>query len=166
MTSKVYYLPETKTQFLASGGDVVLTLTSLGASTGRQSAQLDRGVETSGHPAAFRWRFWCKFATTPVLDESVDLYIKTSDGTHADNDDGTGDAAVSSVNKLLNLYQLGSMVVDETSSTPEFSSSGLILIPWRYVQVVVWNRTADAFSATAGDHGFYLEEIPYQGQDT
>lgn len=166
MTSKAYYLPETKTQFLASGGDVVHTLTSLGASAGRQSAQLDRGVETSGHPAVFRWRFWCKFATTPVVGETIDLYLKTSDGTHLDNDDGTGDIAVSAADKLKNLQYIGSLVVDEASSTPEFSASGYCMCSWRYIHAVVWNGTADALSATAADHGFYLEEIPYQGQDT
>jgi len=165
-TSKLYYLPETKTQFLASGGDVTHTLTSLAAGAGRQSAQLDRGAETTGHPFLFRWRFWCQFATAPVVDESIDIYIKTSDGTHLDNDDGTGDIALSAENKLKNLHYIGSMIVDEASATPEFSASGTFECYERYLNVVVWNDTADALSATAAEHGFYIEEVPHQGQAT
>ena len=163
-TSKAYYLPETKHEFLASGGDVVLTLTSLGAGAGRQSADLDLGA--SAQPFMFRWRAWVKFAIAPVVGETIDLYLKTNDGTHYDNDDGTGDAAVSAEDKLKNLHFLGSIVVDEASATPEFSASGTIAIYERYLQVVVWNATANALSATAADHGVYLEEIPQQGQAT
>ena len=163
-TSKAYYLPETKHEFLASGGDVTFTLTSLAASAGRQSAQLDLGA--SAQPFMFRWRAWVKFATTPVVGESIDIYIKTSDGTHLDNDDGTGDAAVSAEDKLKNLRYVGSIIVDEASSTPEFSASGTVAIYERYVQLVIWNATADALSATAADNGAYLEEIPLQGQAT
>lgn len=163
-TSKAYYLPETKHDFLDSGGDVVITLASLGAGAGRQSADLDLGA--SAQPFMFRWRAWVKFATAPVVGETVDIYIKTNDGTHYDNDDGTGDAAVSAEDKLKNLHFLGSIVVDEASATPEFSASGTVTIFERYVQLVFWNATADALSATAADNGAYLEEIPLQGQAT
>ena len=164
MTSKAYYLPETKHDFLDTGGDVVLTLTSLASDAGRQSAQLDLGA--NAQPFMFRWRAWVKFATAPVVGESVNIYLKTSDGTHLDNDDGTGDIAVSAEDKLKNLRYIGSIVVDEASATPEFSASGTVAIYERYVHLVFWNATADALSATAADHGAYLEEIPLQGQDT
>jgi len=161
-TSKAYYLPETKSTFLASAGTVVHTLTSLGTLAGRQSAQLDFG---SGAVAfMFRWRAWVKFATAPVVGEVIDYYIKTSDGTHLDNDDGTGDAAVSDIDKLKNLRYIGSITVDEASNTPEFSASGTVAIFEQIVQIVAWNATADALSSTASDMGFYLEEIPMQGQ--
>ena len=163
-TSKAYILPETKYNFLDSGGDVVITLASLGADSGRQSAQLDLGA--GAQPFMFRWRAWVKFATIPVVDESIEIYIKTSDNTHFDNDDGSGDAAVSAENKLKNLRWIGSIVVDEASATPEFSASGKVAIYERYVQLVIWNGTADALSATAADNGAYLEEIPLQGQAT
>lgn len=164
MTSKSYILPETKHTFRNTGGSAALTLTSLGAGAGRQSAQLDLG--TAAQPFMFRWRFFMKFATAPVVDETIRLYLKTSDGTHLDNDDGTGDIAVSAEDKLKNLRYIGKLTVDEASSTPEFSCSGQIAIFDRYVHIVVWNATADAFSATAADHGFDLEEIPFQGQAT
>ena len=163
-TSKLYYLPETKHEFLAAAGDVVFTQTSQGAGVGKQSAQLDLG--TGVQPAFFRWRAWMKFATAPVVGETIDYYLKTSDGTHLDNDDGTGDIAVSAEDKLLNLRYIGSITVDEASLTPEFSGSGVISIYDRYANIVCWNASADAFSATSTDHGFSLEEITPQGQAT
>lgn len=164
MTSKAYLLTETAIEFKSSGGDVVFTPTSLASLAGRQSAQLDRGA--SARAATFIWRAYCKFGTTPVVGEDLRIYIKTSDGTHLDNDDGTGDIAVSSKDKLNNLTYIGSVVVDEASATPEFSKSGDIFISARYIHVVWWNATADALSSTAADHGFNLEPYSIQGQDT
>ena len=164
MTSKAYILPETKHTFLSSTGTVVHTLTSLASLGGRQSARLDLG--SGAQPFLFRWRAWCKFATTPVVGEVVDIYLITSDGTHPDNDDGTGDIALSSADKLKNLQFLGSIKVDEPSTTAEMVASGVVAIYERYVHVVWYNRTSDAFSATPLDMGTYLEEIPMQGQDT
>lgn len=147
----------TSVSFKASGGDVAMTLTSLAASAGRQSAQWDRGASDLDY--LYEWRAYIKFATTPVVGETYDLYLKTSDGTHLDNDDGTGDIAVSSSDKLKNLQQIGSITVDEASSTPEFSASGRVSIGARYVHLVAWNATADALSSTATDHGIILTPI-------
>lgn len=166
MPNKIYTNPETAKTFRASGGDVAITLTSLGAGAGRQSAQLDLG--TTARSNLFSWRFWVKFATQPVVGEAILLFIKTSDGTHIDNDDGTGDIDVSAEDKLRNLTYIGSLIVDEATASPstvEFSASGgPIEILGRYVQLVVWNGTADALSGTAGDHGFDLQPIPLEVQ--
>ena len=165
MTSKSYVSPETAITFRASGGDVALTLTSLGSSAGRQSAEHDLGA--SARADRYEWRAWVKFATTPVVGELVKLFLKTSDGTHDDNDDGATDAAVSAEDKLRNLRYIGAIEVDEASTTPEFSASGVIHdLTSRYIQIVFWDETADGLSATAGDHGFDLTPIPPQGQDT
>jgi len=164
MTAKAYLLPESSIEFLASGGDVVLTLTSLAAANGRQSAQHDFG--TSAHVATFEWRAFVQFATNPVVGEAISIYLKTSDGTHIDNDDGTGDAAVSAEDKLKNLTYLGAITVDEASATPEFSASGRVTIAARYLQIVFWNGTADALSSTASEHGLILHEKTWQAQDT
>jgi len=164
MTSKVYVLQETPIEFLASGGDVTFTMTSLGVDAGRQSDQHYFGA--AARAFMFEWRFFCKFATTPIVNHVVGLYLKTSDGTHADNDDGTTDAALSHEDKLKNLTFLGELIVDEASSTPEFSTSGVISIASPYIQVVVWNGTDELFTATAADHGFILTPVTLQAQDT
>jgi hypothetical protein len=162
VTSKIYGLIESDITWLASGGSAVFTPTSLAASTGRQGALYDFG--TSAAPRIFTWRAWVKFATTPVVGETIDIYLKTSDGSHPDNDDGTGDAAVSAEDKLKNLIRIGSITVDEASTTPEFAASGEIAIYHRYGAPVFWNATVDALSSTAADHGFKLTEVPAQAQ--
>jgi hypothetical protein len=164
MTSKAYILPGTTTTFRDSAGDVTLTLASLASAAGRQSAQHDLG--SGARAFTYNWRAFVKFATAPVVGETVNIYLKTSDGTNADNDDGTGDLAVSAEDKLKNLTWIGSIVVDEASTTAPMVASGTIAIYHRYVQVVFWNATADGLSSTAADNGFDLEPIPMQGQDT
>lgn len=154
----------TSLEFKSSGGDAALTLTSLATNTGRQSAEYDRGV--GNLDLLYEWRAYCKFATTPVVGQLVDIYIKTSDGTHDDNDDGNTDAALSAEDKLRNLRRVGSIVVDETSSTPEFSASGVCNISARYIQVVVFNDTQDSLSSTATDHGVILTPIIAQDDGT
>lgn len=140
-----------------SSSTETLTLTSLASDAGRQSAEHDRG--TGDLDMLYEWRAWCKFATAPVVGETVDIYLKTSDGTHDDNDDGATDAALSAEDKLKNLQYMGSITVDEASATPEFSASGTVSITARYIQVVVENSTADALSSTAADHGVSLTPI-------
>ena len=171
MTSKVYQIGETDISWLASGGTETFTLTSLAAGAGRQGARHDFGAITTARAHLFDWWFFMKFATAPVVGEQVDIYWKGyhQGGTHAMNDDGNTDAAVSAEDKLRNLIYLGSLIVDEASSTPEFSTGNQgdpIWLPHRYGMPVVWNATADAFSGTAADHGFILTPVVPQAQAT
>ena len=163
-TSKAYLLPETAIDWLSTGGDELLTLTSIAAGAGRQGALHDFG--TSARSPEFAWRAWVKFATTPVVGERVKIYWKSSDGTRPDNDDGTGDIALSSEDKLKNLMFLGSITVDEASTSVLFVDSGDIYLPHRHGCPVFFNDTADALSSTATDHGFSLTPVPIQGQAT
>jgi len=86
------------------------------------------------------------------VGEFVDVYWKTSDGTHHDNDDGTGDIAVSSVDKLRNLQYLGTIYIDENAAV-EMVAHGELFLPHRYGCPVFWNNTANTLSATAADFG-------------
>ena len=166
MTSKAYLAaPETAVTFRSSTGTVVHTLTSLGTGTGRQSAQHD--FTDSARPFMYRWRAWAQLTGTPVVGETIDYYYKSglTASTILDNDDGTGDIAVSAENKLKNLHYIGSIVVDEAVDV-EFVASGTIAIYERFVNIVAWNATANALSATALDMGFSLTPISIQGQAT
>lgn len=166
MPNKVYVNPETALTLRNTGGSAALTLTSLAANAGRQSAVLD--LSASPRSPWYTFRPFLKFATNPVVNESLRFYVKARDsatGGKADNDDGDSDAAVSAEDKLKNLHYIGSLIVDEALSTPEFSASfGPIYIPERYIQVVVWNATADALSATAADHGIDVIPVPVEIQ--
>jgi len=169
MTAKVYQIGETDVTWLNTGGSELLTLTSLGAGAGRQGALHDFGAMTTARAQDFLWRFFMQFATAPVVGEIIEVYWKSSDGTHPDNDDGTGDIAVSAIDKLRNLTFLGALTVDEASATPEFAignGNGSIQLPHRHGSPVIWNASADAFSSTAAEHGFILTPVPLQAQAT
>ena len=169
MTAKVYQIGESDITWLDSGGSAVLTLTSLGAGAGRQGARFDFGAIGTARAHLFDWVFFMQFATEPVVDENIDIYWKGyhQAGSHAMNDDGTGDAALSAEDKLKGLIYLGTLIVDEANVTPEFTAFNKgdpIWIPNRYGMPVIWNNTVDAFSATAAEHGFILTPIVPQAQ--
>lgn len=132
----------------------IFEIDGLGSGAGRQSAQFDFG--TARHTNIFDWRAFAQFATAPVLGERIDIYLKTSDGTREDNDDGTGDLAVSAEDKLNNLHLIGSIIVDEAVADTEMVASGTVEIRSRYVQVVVWNASADALTTDVDENGVYL----------
>ena len=158
MANKVYLIPETAITWLASGGTNAFTPTSLATVSGRQGAYDDLG--TSAHPRRYRWRAWLKPGATRVVGEVVRVYLVTGDdGTVYDNDDGTGDIALSSVNKLLNASMIGQVVIDENAAVT-MSASGEVEISARYVAPIFYNQTANTLSSTAGDFGFMLVPVP------
>ena len=161
MPTKIYQHDETAITWVASGGTAVFTPTGLTTANGRQGAHHDLG--TAARSRLFAWRAWIVPGGTRVVGEAVRVYLKTSDGTSPDNDDGTGDIAVSASDKLRNLRQLGAIVIDENAAVP-MVASGLIEVAARYVAPVFWNGTANTLSATAADFGFSLTPVPDEAQ--
>ena len=145
-----------------SGGSYAMTLNNLAAGAGRQGAVHD--FDVAARAARFAWRAWFQAATTPVVGEAVEVYLKTSDGTVPDNDDGTGDIAVSAENKLRNLLLIGRIEVDEAAIGVKFARSGEVWLPQRYVMPVFWNATADNLVATNNLSGFTLTPVPLEIQ--
>ena len=143
----------------ATDSDVTFDVDDIASGAGQQSAQHDFGVDPRAR--RFTWRAFVQFATAPVVGELVRIYLKTQDTVgHPDNDDGTGDAAVSAEDKLRNLRYIGSIVVDQAAINIEMVASGDVEISQRYVQVVFWNATADAFTADNNENGFSLTPVP------
>lgn len=159
--TKIYAHEETAITWLASGGTYTFTPTSLATLTGRQGGHGDLTI--SARSRIYAWRAWIKPGGTRVVGEAVRVYLKTSDGTHHDNDDGTTDLAVSHSDKLRNLFQLGAIVIDENAAV-EMVASGVVEISARYVAPIFWNGTANTLSATAADYGFSLTPIPDEVQ--
>ena len=162
MANLVYILQGTILTWKDSGGDYAMTLNNLAAGAGRQGAVHDFG--TSARADRFIWRLGVSFETQPVVGEYLGIFAKTSDGTNPDNDDGTTDIAVSATDKLRNLTQIGSLVVDEAIVDVRMAASGLVLLPHRYFMPIIWNYTADNLQATANDAVFSLTPVPYQIQ--
>lgn len=162
MANLVYQNEGTIISWKDSGGTLVITSQNLAAGAGRQGAQHDFG--TAARSPRFAWRLGVEFETQPVVDEAIRIYAKTSDGTDPDNDDGTGDAAVSAENKLTNLTQIGSLIVDEAVVDIQMAASGLVILPHRYFQPVIWNATADNLQDTANINVFTLAPVPFEVQ--
>lgn len=157
MVNKVYQHDETAINWLSSGGSAAFTPTTLGSGAGRQGAHYDFG--TSARARRFYWRAWLKPGGTRVVGQPVYIYLKTSDGTRHDNDDGTGDIALSALDKTRNLRMLGVIEIDENAAV-EMVASGEIEISARYGAPIFYNATANALSATAADFGFSLTPVP------
>jgi len=151
----------------AQAEDYAFEVHNLESGAGRQSAQCDLGEGAVS--ALYEWRAFVQFATTPVLKETVDIYLKTAGSSasataHPDNDDGTGEGAVSAIAKLDNLQWIGSMVVDEAAADVEMVASGEVFIIARAFNVVFWNRTADGLTNDVDENGFMLSPVPMEIQ--
>lgn len=147
----------------STGGTELFTPTSLLTVAGRQGALHDFTV--AARSDWFHWRAFLKPGATRVLKEQIRIYIKTSDGTHPDNDDGVGDIAVSTINKLDNLHHIGTLVIDEDAAV-EMVKSGDFRLGARWAGPVFWNATANTLSATAADFGFDMTPTPLEIQAT
>lgn len=152
-----------------SGADFAITLKGLTSGSGRQGAEKDFGV--AAVETRFMWLAQVQFdtGTTPVLGETVDIYLKTApDGDNYDNDDGDGtDIAVSAEDKLKNLWFLGSIIVDEAAVDVKMQASGgPIEIGAEKIAPVFWNATADTLDddTSTTDLKFILVPIPLEIQ--
>lgn len=167
MANLIYRNRETTLWFVpaaaAQAEDEPFEVQSLAAGAGRQSDQLDLGEGAVA--ALYEWRAFVQFATAPVVDETVDIYLKTGGSslgatTHPDNDDGVADGAVSAEDKLKNLHYIGSIVVDEAVADVEMVASGTVYLAARAIQVVFWNASADALTSDVDENGFMLSPVP------
>jgi len=161
MANLIYTQPEADVKWQDTSGDLAITLNNLATVAGRQGAVKDYGDLFAKSPW-YEWRFFCQFATTPVVNETVEIYLKYGgdDTPHYDNDDGTGDIAVSSINKLKNLTLIGILTVDEAATGVIMSKSGIVRISARRVMPVIWNATVDNLVATDNLNGFSLTPVP------
>ena len=167
MVTKVYQHDETAATLrwtdTTGTGALAMTFNALAATTGRQGEILDFG--TSARAERFAWRLGVQFNTPPVVGQYIGVFVKTSDGNFPDNDDGTGNIAVSAQDKLRNLTQIGSVVVDEAATGVAMAKGGLISLPHRYFMPVVWNYTATAaLVATDNLCVFSLTPVPFEIQ--
>ena len=162
MVAKVYINKETAITWTDTTGDLAMTLNNLAAAAARQGAVKDWG--TSARTNRYEWRCSIRFATAPVVGESIRLYLKTSDGTYPDNDDGTGDIKVSATDKLKNLVYLGSIIVDEAATGVDMVAHGLIEHDARYFMPVIHNNSADNLVATNNICKFIITPAPFEIQ--
>ena len=162
MANKVYAIGETAIVFGSEvGDDVAWSTENIANGAGRQSALYDRGALTTAKADRYITRFYTQAQATPTVGNICRLYMKTSDGTHPDNDDGTGDAAVSAEDKLRNLRPMKPAIVDEAAANVEFvASQPELLITDRHVGFVLWNAMGSAITNDAAETKLILTPIP------
>jgi len=112
----------------------------------------------------YRFRFWTQFQATPTLGSLLRLYAKTGGSEtatpdHPDNDDGTGDIAISAEDKLRNLRQIGNVVVDQAAANIEMVISGTIEITERHVAFAFWNASGATVTADAAETKLRLTPV-------
>lgn len=137
---------------------MALTFNNLAASAGRVGARKDLGSGSTSE--WYSWRLTVQFDTAPVVGETVEIYLSTSDGTEEDGQVGTADAALGSSNDLANLKLIGILTVTSTDADHDMTASGICRIPTRYVSPVIYNNTADNLQATNDVSKFVLVPIP------
>jgi len=160
MANIIEYAPQTPTVWTDSGGDAVMDLGGLAADGVRVGARVDLGAASI--PRLYHWRFKCDgFDTSPVVGETIGIYLAGSDGTIEDGEVGTADAAGTTVS-LPNLMRIGTAKVQTTTAGDNLQVSSIepIEISARYVSPVIHNDTADALLSTADDHQFILTPVP------
>lgn len=165
MPNLIYHLPETAIKFVSSGGDVVLTLTSVANGAGRISAQYDRG--TGAKPGLYVIQAVLKAAAALAVGAQAEVYlVQTSVSADVPGNLGTTDAAVSSADKRRNL---GAPVVvinadSVTNGENQISNANIIEIYGRYVSVVVWNALGQALHSTGTNSYVTITPVPPQVQ--
>lgn len=156
MANKIYEAQESAVTWNSAGTTELLTATSLAAGAGRQGAIHDFGSTSKARRGTLRVRIVP--GATRVVGELVQVYLKTSDNTNPDNDDGTGDIAVSAQDKLRNLWPIGVIQIDENAAVPMVGSWDFE-VSARYWAPVLWNGTSNSLSATATD--FVITWTPF-----
>lgn len=159
MANKVYSAIETSITFQDSGGDVAMTLQNLGFGAGRVSAQYDRGAGSKSRK--YSVRAVVQFETTPIVGETVEIYLFQGDGTYTDGTVGTSDAALSS-DKRRNGRLIGIVTVDTTSTATNISKTfDDVEIASRYFSLGVWNASAgDNLENTANANKIVVTPVP------
>ncbi len=158
----------TRVTFEASGGTVVLTLTSLATVAGRISATHDKGA--GSQEKHYIGGLLTQFATTPVAGEIIRIYLIEQvearvGGTPAfkvPGDLGSADAAVSDEDRFAAAgILIGRLIVppspaadtEYVSITFDFETRA------RKFQIGVWNDTVDGLTATATEHELYIIDV-------
>lgn len=159
---KVYVARETPVVWSDTAGDLVMTLNNLAAGAGRVGAQKDWGAGSTSE--WYEWRLTAQFETAPVVGETVGVYLSTSDGTEEDGQEGGADAALGSVNSLLNMHPLRPLSVTSVDAAHDMTVSGICRIVTRYVSPVIHNNTADNLKAANDTCKFTLTPIPPESQ--
>lgn len=136
----------TSVVWTSSGGDHVLTLTSLANANGRQGDKHDFGAT---FPERVRIELTVDFNAAPTAGLTMDVYWASSDdGTNYDGE-CTGSDAAFALADCVRLHYVGSLVA--SNDTDPQRASWVFFLPARYGLPVVYNASGQALTATGTD---------------
>jgi hypothetical protein len=173
VASNLYFTVGTTKKWKSSGGDAVITFTSVANAAGRLGGRLDLGdllvADVLARAGWYRWYVTTKMqATGLTIGNTIDLYwAGWNDDVTPGNPDGnvgSADAAFPTVALLNNLKLAGSVVVDSTAGATVLAKGGIVFLPYRYVSPVLWNGSGATASATATDTEIWLTPFNTQAQ--
>ena len=158
----------TAKSWLASGGTYALTLTSLANAAARQGDKGDLGANRAKLWSAF---FQSAVAVAATTGLEVELYwaASTSGTAGTDNPGNTtgADAALATPDELkAQLIFIGSLSLSNTRGTNIQKQTFVFSPPTRYGMPVVVNKSGQALSGTASDHGVTITPIEEAIEDT
>lgn len=148
MANEVLLKYGTATTWTSSGGDLVITLTSLANAAARMGASLDLGATR-----ARAYEFWLQVDpnVNPTDGNVISLYLTGS----ADNGLWTGadatpaDGAFTLTDTLRNMIHVGDLICDATTDL-QIQKFTVYDLP-RYIAPIVFNNSGQALTATGTD---------------
>jgi hypothetical protein len=152
--NKIMAVPGAPVVFGDTGG-ILWNLTGLGPGAGQYSTRFDKNTIVSPSGAMpYKWTARCRFqaAVGMTVNDQVEWYIATSDGTFADGNLGTTAAALVT-DKRKNLRLMMTTIVDQTAASVTMESSIDLEIFPRYYSLGAWNATTQSFLASTTAHG-------------
>lgn len=145
--SSVKQTQGTTITWTSSGGDKVLTLTSLATATGRMGASNDFGAT---FPERVRVELTVDFNVAPTAGNVINVYWSSSQGgTNFDGECTGSDAAYSNTNDLRRLHWVGAL--SASNDTDLQRASWVFFLPARYGLPVVFNNSGQALTNVGTD---------------
>jgi len=164
-TNKVLTLDGTTTTWLNTGGDKLMDLGGLTASTGiAMGAYLDLGVT----PRTDRYKFVLfinGFDSAPQVGEIIELWFSQSDATTGFDGSPTTDPTASAEGTITAAqaknctYSGKAAIVYSVTAGDNLKITGEVTLIKRYVAPIVINLVADALLSTADAHHLKLTPL-------
>ena len=147
MANEVLTKQGTTIEWLSSGGDYGLVMSSLANGAGRQGESGDFGEK---FPARVRIGVEFDFDAAPTAGTTVDCYWSSShDNANFDGECTGSEGAYDSEADMARLYYVGSLVA--SNDTDPQRTSWPFYLPARYGLPVISNQSGQALTATAAD---------------
>lgn len=138
MPNLIYLKPGTPLTWKDSGGDAVITAQALAFGTGRVGARYDRG--SAAKAKLHEVCVVCQWTASPIVGDALNVYLLESDGTFADDNVGTADAALT-VQPVSGF--VGSVIAKTASGATNFIARFRdVPLTQRYVSPAIWNASA------------------------